>query len=93
MTKQQIVKQERITAIVTLIVQMFTIINAFFVAAGKNPIPFDENTITETLTYIITIAWNVWVWWHNNNVTEASVDGQKVTTMEKEKKKLAKKNK
>lgn len=78
-----ILAQERLAAVVTVIVQMVLLINAFLTAAGKNPIPLDENAISETLTYFVTVAWNVWAWWRNNNVTKAAVEGQKVINTEK----------
>ena len=76
-------RNERISAIVTVVVQMFFVINAILTAAGRNPIPFDETAVTETLTYIITIGWSAWAWWRNNNLTKAAVKGQEVTNMEK----------
>lgn len=77
------VQNERISAIVTLIVQMFLVMNMILTAAGKNPIPLDEAVLTEVLTYILTIAWSVWTWWRNNNMTKAAVVGQMTTNQEK----------
>lgn len=73
------VKNERITAVVTLAVQIFLVINSVLVAMGKDPIPLDETQITSAATYVATVFWSVWTWWRNNNVTRAAVMGQEVT--------------
>ena len=78
-------KNERITAIVTVAVQIFLLVQSILTAAGKNPIPLDETTLSEVLTYILTAAWSVWAWWRNNNMTRAAVRGQMVTNSEKDK--------
>lgn len=78
-------KNERITAIVTVAVQIFLLVQSILTAAGKNPIPLDETTLSEVLTYILTAAWSVWAWWRNNNMTRAAVKGQLVTNREKDK--------
>ena len=72
-------KNERITAIVTLAVNAFLVINSVLVAAGKDPIPLDETTASKMITYIVTAVWGVWTWWHNNNMTHAAVAGQLLT--------------
>lgn len=78
-------KNERITAIVTVAVQIFLLVQSILTAAGENPIPLDETTLSEVLTYILTAAWSVWAWWRNNNMTRAAVKGQLVTNREKDK--------
>lgn len=78
-------KNERITAIVTVAVQIFLLVQSILTAAGRNPIPLDETTLSEVLTYILTAAWSVWAWWRNNNMTRAAVKGQLVTNREKDK--------
>ena len=78
-------KNERITAIVTVAVQIFLLVQSILTAAGKNPIPLDETTLSEVLTYSLTAAWSVWAWWRNNNMTSAAVKGQLVTNREKDK--------
>ena len=78
------IRNERISAVVTAIVEVFLLINAILTAMGKDPIPFDATTATEFLTYIVTIVWSLWTWWRNNNMTRAAVAGQITTNTEKE---------
>lgn len=77
-------RNERISAIVSVIVEVFLLINAILTAMGKDPIPFDATAATEMLTYIVTIGWSVLCWWRNQNITRAAVAGQMTTNAEKE---------
>ncbi len=61
-------------AIIRGIILAVTLANAILTAAGKNPIPFDENAVTECLSYIISGVAAVWAWWKNNNVTQKAID-------------------
>ena len=64
-------------AIIRLIVQMVLLINMGLTLAGKNPLDVDETALTDWLTTAFTVASSVWIWWKNNNVTEAAVYAQK----------------
>ena len=79
------VRNERITAIVNIIIQMILVLNAILTATGKNPIPVDESALAEVLTYILTIGWSAWIWWRNNNITEFAVKAQMFLNDEKKK--------
>lgn len=54
------------------------LINGMLTAAGKNPIPFDENAFTDVAMQVVAGIAAVWTWWKNNNVTEAAADAQAV---------------
>lgn len=68
---------ERTKAMIRLIVQMVLLINMGLTLAGKNPLDIDETALTDCLTTIVTVASSVWIWWKNNNVTEAAAYAQK----------------
>lgn len=68
---------ERSKAIIRLIVQMVLLINMGLTLAGKNPLDIDETALTDCLTTVVTVASSVWVWWKNNNMTEAAAYAQK----------------
>jgi SPP1 family holin len=68
---------ERTKAIIRLIVQMVLLINMGLTLAGKNPLDIDETALTDCLTTIVTVASSIWVWWKNNNMTEAAAYAQK----------------
>lgn len=66
----------RAKAFVRLAVMAVLTINSALVLAGKNPIPFDEATFTEVLTYVVTGVSIIWTWWKNNNVTKEHCEKQ-----------------
>ena len=47
--------------------------NGQLVAAGMNPIPFDETLVTEWATYIATILMIAWVWWKDAPMTKEAL--------------------
>ena len=65
-------------AIANIIIAGLLLLNAILTAAGKNPLPFDEHAITETLAYIAAAVDTVWVWWKNQNVTIEAQTAQKI---------------
>ena len=68
---------EKVKAIIRLLVQVILMINMMLMLAGKNPIPFNESVVTEFLTTALTGASTVWVWWKNNNMTKEAAYAQK----------------
>lgn len=71
-------------AIIRIAVLIITCLNAILTAAGKNPIPFDENAFTECLAYIINGIAAFWAWWKNNDMTFEAEEGTKVMRSLKE---------
>lgn len=69
--------KEKTKAIIRLIVQMILLFNMGLTLAGKNPLDIDETALTDWLTTAFTVASSVWVWWKNNNMTEAAAYAQK----------------
>lgn len=59
-------------AITRLIVMAVLTVNAALTLAGKNPLPFDENAVTEVATQVAAGLSALWAWWKNNNVTQAA---------------------
>ena len=68
---------EKTTAIIRLIVQVVLVANMALTLAGKNPIPLDETALTEWLTVAATGISSIWIWWKNNNVTNAAEYAQR----------------
>ena len=69
---------EKIKAIIRLIVMAVLMINMGLMVAGKNPIPLDENALTEWLTVAAAGISAVYSWWKNNNVTKQAQQAQEV---------------
>lgn len=69
---------EKIKAIIRLIVMAVLMVNMGLTVAGKNPIPLDENALTEWLTVAAAGISAVYSWWKNNNVTKQAQQAQAV---------------
>lgn len=59
------------TAFVRLMVTVVLVINGALTFAGKNPIPFDEELFTEVITEVAAGLSILWIWWKDNNTSEA----------------------
>lgn len=69
---------EKTKAIIRLIVMAVLMVNMGLTVAGKNPIPLDENALTEWLTVAAAGISAVYSWWKNNNVTKQAQQAQEV---------------
>lgn len=69
---------EKTKAIIRLIVMAVLMVNMGLTVAGKNPIPLDENALTEWLTVAAAGISAVYSWWKNNNVTKQAQQAQTV---------------
>ena len=70
---------EKTKAIIRLIVMAVLMVNMGLTVAGKNPIPLDENALTEWLTGVAAAGISaVYSWWKNNNVTKQAQQAQEV---------------
>ena len=69
---------EKIKAIIRLIVMAVLMVNMGLTVAGKNPIPLDETALTEWLTVAAAGISAVYSWWKNNNVTKQAQEAQTV---------------
>lgn len=60
----------KLQSIIRLAVALILMLNGFLTAKGLNPIPFDESTFTEVVTYLVGGLYAIRVWWKNNDMTE-----------------------
>lgn len=61
--------------------------NQVFVSIGRNPIPFSESQIYETLSLIATIFMALWAAWKNNSITNEAIIADEIMHDLKEKRK------
>ena len=64
--------------IIRTIVLVIALVNQALTIAGKNPLPFEDEEITEFLSYIFTVAASLWAWWKNNSFTQIALEADKV---------------
>ncbi len=61
--------KSRIEAIASLIVTALFIVNSVLTASGKNPIPYDEDSVYMTISNVLTGISVLYVWYKNQNLT------------------------
>ncbi len=71
---------ERVKGIIRLIVSAVLTVNMCLTLAGKNPIPFDEEQVTEVLTMIAAGLSGLWMWWKDNNITKKAQATKEMAT-------------
>lgn len=69
----------RIKSVVLLIVQLYSVVQTGLTLAGFNALPFTSDDVSAAITGVIAVIASVYAWWRNNNMTEAAVEGQKLT--------------
>lgn len=71
-------KNEKAKALVRLTVMVILTTNMGLTLAGKNPVPLDENLLTEWLSVGLAGLSALWGWWKNNPVTVPAQEAQEV---------------
>lgn len=69
------VKKETIIRTIVLVVAL---VNQALTIAGKSPLPFEAEEITEGLSYLFTVVAALWAWWKNNSFTSAAIKADNV---------------
>lgn len=69
---------ERVKAVVTILVTLFSLANAGLSLAGFNPLPFTNEQVSATLFAVVGVIGTVYGWWRNQNITSASITGQQL---------------
>jgi len=69
---------ERVKAVVTILVTLFSLANAGLSLAGFNPLPFTNEQVSATLFAVVGVIGTVYGWWKNQNITSASIAGQQL---------------
>ena len=56
--------------IVRTVVLIAALINQILTLAGHSVLPFDEETVSEGVSMLLTMAASAWAWWKNNSFTK-----------------------
>lgn len=70
------VKNNKQSAIVRLVVLVVLMLNQALVTLGYNPLPFSDEQVYEAVSIIAVVTVAIWNWWKNNNVTDVAMAGQ-----------------
>ena len=57
---------------------VLAIVNNALALAGKSPLPFADEQVTEVLSFLFTAAASLIAWWKNNSFTEAAIEADEV---------------
>lgn len=60
------------------IVLFLALVNQGLALAGKEALPFTEETVYQVVTLIFTIGASAWAWWKNNSFTKNAIEADKV---------------
>ena len=72
----KIVKNNKQSAIVRLVVLVILIVNQTLITLGYEPLPFSDEQIYEAVSIVALVVATLYSWWMNNNVTEEALAGQ-----------------
>lgn len=59
--------------IIRTAILLLAIANNALAIAGKSPLPFDDQTVTEVISFIFTTGAALVAWWKNNSFTQAAI--------------------
>lgn len=49
------------------------LLNQVLVLFGINPLPFSDNEVYETVSFVCAAAASLWAWWKNNSFTQSAI--------------------
>ena len=70
------VKNNKQSAIVRLVVLVILIVNQTLITLGYEPLPFSDEQVYEAVSIVALVVVSLYSWWRNNNVSEEALAGQ-----------------
>ena len=77
-------KKIKKATIIRTVVLVLAIVNNALAIAGKSPLPVDDQTVTEVISFAFTTGAAFVAWWNNNSFTQAAIEADE--TLDKLKK-------
>lgn len=59
--------------IIRTVILVVAFINAGLALFGKSPLPFDNEEITNVISYAFSAGAAIWTWWKNNSFTQKAI--------------------
>lgn len=63
---------------------VLAILNNLLALFGKSPLPIDDETVEEVISFLFTTGAALAAWWKNNSFTDAALKGDAVMRQIKE---------
>ena len=60
--------------IVRTVVLGVALVNQALIIAGKNPLPFTNEEVSEGVSMVLTAGAAIWAWWKNNSFTQPAIE-------------------
>lgn len=76
---------QKVAAIVRLLVLLYAVLNSVLLMFGINPLPFTEEEVSAGITAVLAVVASVLAWWKNNNITKAAQESQRQLDSKKRK--------
>lgn len=70
------VKNNKQSAIVRLVVLVILIVNQALISFGYEPLPFSDEQVYEAVSIVALVVITIYSWWKNNNITDVALAGQ-----------------
>ena len=61
------------SAIVRTALLVLALINQFFTILGLNPLPIEDEQLSQLISLSLTTAAALWAWWKNNSFTQNAI--------------------
>lgn len=65
------------STIIRTAVLLLAIVNSGLTLFGKSPLPFDDQAVTEMISYLFTVGASLVAWWKNNSFTKKAIEADK----------------
>lgn len=59
-----------VTLAVAFVLAALSVVNQWLAARGRSPLNVDQATVTNVVTYLMSLAAAIWAWWKPNNFTK-----------------------
>ena len=57
---------------------VLAIVNNALAIAGKSPLPIDNETVTEVVSFGFTAVSSITTWWYNNSFTQKAIEADEL---------------
>lgn len=82
---EKTVKKIKKATIIRTAVLVLAIVNNALAIAGKSPLPIDDQTLTNVISFGFTAAASLVTWWNNNSFTQAAIEADEALDQLKKK--------
>lgn len=60
--------------IIRTIILVLALVNNALALAGKSPLPIEDETVNEVISFVLTAASAIVAWWKNNSFTSKAIE-------------------